>query len=330
VLAPLPVLIALRGVASALAIARGDTGRVAIGAVVRLIALAAGLAFAARLDGHSPARAAGAALVVGCALETLWLGWPHRGAFARAAAGAWRPVSGTTASLATAEIAQVATPLALAMLVWTAVRPVVHAVLGRLPEPDVAQASFGVVLPVLLVTCSPLWALQDVSLVWARDRAGVRRVIAFATATSALFSLALAALAWTPAGAWLLRLGFDLAPALERQVVPALAWLVLVPPILAARAVAHGLLTRAGRTGPLLVIAPLKIALMLGAGLALAAWIPGVNPAVLALGLVVGGDLFDAAASAWVARALVGRGAAFAGERADAWRDVDASPRAAA
>jgi hypothetical protein len=303
-LAPIPVLVAVRGVASGLAIAAHRTAWVAAATALRLGVLSA-VVVAAVASGASGARVAAWAVLAGTLAETALI----VGLTLPRARSAQEPRAGAGTRVGLAGIARLAAPLTLGLLIWASLRPAIHAILGRLPDPELAQASFGVVLPVLMVSCAPLWTLQDVSLVLPRGPADLRRVLGFALAAATASALAIAAVLGTPLGASVLRLGFDLSPRLERAVAPALILVALEPLALAARAVAQGLLVRARRTGVLLAVSPVKIALTLIVGLWLAAHLPRIDAATLALGLILGGDLLEASILGLRVRQLLARGA---------------------
>ncbi len=207
-------------------------------------------------------------------------------------------------------------PLAVAALAWTLTRPLVHAVLGRLADPDPAQAAFGVALPLLLVTCSPLWALQEAALVLPSNRRDWSALTRFARHASLAASAALALLAWTPAGFALVRACFALPPGLADALRPALALLVPAPLLLAWRAVSLGALLRTGRTRVLLAAAPLRLVLLSAAGFAIVSRAPAASGAVVGLGLMLLGELADAVLAGTVARGALADPACFPAEPA--------------
>jgi hypothetical protein len=178
--------------------------------------------------------------------------------------------------------------------VWAAARPLVGAVLARLAAPDLAQAAYGVVLPVLFATCAPLWAFLDVALVLPRDAADLARIVRFASLAALAFAGGIALLAWTPLDALWRHPGAPLPADLARLVRPAIALAALEPLVLSARAIAQGLLVRAGRGGLVLALSPVKLACMLAAGLFVTRVAPHANGALLAIALLVGGDAVDA------------------------------------
>ncbi len=305
ILAPVPLLIALRGVGNGVAILEQRTSRVAAGTLLR-IALLAGAATLAVAVQAAGARSAAWAFLLGTAVEAACVLAASQAAI-RTRLRAWgdsRPEPGA--------MLRIGVPLVVSTFVWMSTRPIVNAILGRLPDPELAQASFGVVLPILLVTCSPLWALLEVSLVLPRSRDDLARISRLATGTAALFSVAILLLTWTPLRHAVLRVGFGLPLQLETAVTPALMLLVFEPFLLSVRAVSQGVLMRAGRTRALLVVSPIKILLMLAAGLFVAARFPQTNGALLATVLVLGGDLFDAMMYSIQARRVLDQGALFA------------------
>jgi hypothetical protein len=160
-----------------------------------------------------------------------------------------------------------------------------------------------------MLTCAPLWALQEIGVVLPRTAADFGRIVRVAAAVTAVLTAGIAVLAFTPLGGLLLGAAFHLTPDIERAVVPALGLLVLEPAALATRALSHGVMLRARRTGAFLAFAPLRLAVMLAAGLATAAALPGANGAALGLALVVGGDVVDAAMCAARARQVLAAGA---------------------
>ena len=203
---------------------------------------------------------------------------------------------------------RVAIPLVVSGIVWTGLRPVVNAFLGQLPDPELAQAGFGVVLPLMLLTTSPLWILQNVGLVLPQTRHDLGVVLRFTVLATATFTLVILLINVEPIRGLLLRGAFGLDSRLEAQVAPALLVLALEPLALAARATAQGLLMRAQYTMPLLIFSPIKLGLVALVGFVIATRHPGVNGTLLATAVWVGGEFFDAAAFGVFARRLVRRG----------------------
>ncbi len=298
VLSVIPLLVAVRGLASGLAVYDRRTELLAMATFVRLLVLAAVAAAVVGLGWGTGAIPAAWMLVGATAAEAAFLA---TAAFLRARhPAAAEPAGERHGSLV--PVLRLALPLAAASLVWTVARPLVGAVLARLAEPELAQAGFGIVFPILLVTCAPLWVFLDVAIVLPRSADDVRCVARFAALAALAFTAGVSALAWTPFGGRVLCFGIAMPPELARQVLPALALVAFEPLVLSARAVSQGLLVRSGRTAMVLALSPIKLVFMLAAGLLVARLAPYANGAALALALFIGGDAIDAVlfgAAAW-------------------------------
>ena len=289
---PVPLLVAVRGVANGIAVAARRTGLLTLATVLRVALLAAVTATIAGGGLEGGALTAARALLAGAALEAAFM-------VAATLAGQPSPArtereSAAAGLAACAPVLRAALPLAVAALVWNATRPAVSAVLGHLADRELAQAGFGVLVPVLMVSCAPLWALLEVALVLPRDPADVRTVLRFAAAVATAFAAVIAAATLTPLRAHLPWARIAATPELLRLVAPALGVIALEPLVLSARAVAQGLLLRAGGADALLWIAPLRLVATVAAGAACVALVPAANGAVLAAALLVGGDGLDA------------------------------------
>jgi hypothetical protein len=292
-------------VAAGVVVAARRTRLLALATAARLVAVCA-IALIAGRSG-SGALAAAAALLAGLALETALLAGaalPEWRARARGACAVARPA-------ATADILRLGAPLAVTAALWTLTRPVASAILGRLPDPDLALASFGVVLPIVFVTGAPLWALLDVTLVLPASPDDLHGILRFAARASLVLAIAIGALALPPLRDLVLHRGFNLAPPLARAVAPALIFIALEPWLISARAIAQALLMRARRGRSLLLLSPVKILVMIAIGSAVVALAPGANGAMLAVGLVLGADLTDAVLYGLAARSACARGLVF-------------------
>jgi hypothetical protein len=305
-LSPLPFFVALRGVGNGLAIREKKTPLVARATLFRLLALSTVVGLSVALHTGSGAMAGVAAILTGIALETLviWIG-------VRQVLGRRIAESTQGVPLPFATIFRVVMPLAVSSIAWTSFRPLVNGILGRLADPELAQAGFGIIMPLVLLTSSPLWTIQNVSLVLPESRRDVRRVIRFAMVTAGVFAILILLVTATPVRDVLLRRAFSLTPELEAAVAPAMVLLAIEPFFLAARSVSQGLLMRAKRTEAFLVYSPIKIALVTVAGLLVTHRNPEVNGALLGTVLFLGGDLFDAIVYSLAARRVVVRDAFF-------------------
>lgn len=310
-LALLPAMVAVRGVLAASVLRDGRGTAIPAALLVRLVVLAAWpLAFPRAVG----APGACEALLASGAVELAVL------ALARSAS---RPHAAHLLPPAAARVAAVAAPLVVSTLAWAALRPALHAVLGRLAQADLAQARFGLVFAVFMTLCAPVWALRDLAVLAERlglARDGVRRFAGrVAGAVSAAFAVVLVAAAWRPE----LQSALGFGPATGPFAWGALALLALAPALVAARMPSQGALIARHRTAVFAWVPGVRLAVTAVLGLAVARALPGVDGALLGAALLLPGEAFEVWAYARAAAAADARDRA-----TDA--DADAAPAARA
>ncbi|MBM3320868.1 MAG: hypothetical protein FJY73_09360 [Candidatus Eisenbacteria bacterium] len=308
VMSPIPILVSMRGMGNALALVARETPLIARATVSRMVVIACLVGIAVAVGTSSGAIAGAASLATGLLVETLLVLHGTR----KIRRGLRERRGGPDdVPLHYREILRVAGPLIVSSYAWTSVRPLINSILGRLPDPELAQGGFGVVIPLLLVTCSPLWALQNVTLILPGSRADLRRVVRFSAWVTVFFAGLIAMIVWTPLRGALLRGAFSLSPEMEEVVAPAMLLIVLEPIFLATRSASQGLLIKARRTGIFAAVSLAKIALMAAVGLALVDRFPTLNGAMLGIGLFISGELFDGLFYSLRARSLLLGGVLF-------------------
>lgn len=238
VFSPIPLIIAFRGVSAGIALQNKKTVLIAWSTGFRVVVISAAVGLAVALKTSSGATAGAAAFVCGLALETGFLTMAMRGSLR-----SMKNAEGADADrkLTFREILHVAAPLAVSAYVWTSIRPVINALLGHLPDPELAQAGFGVVTPIILLTCSPLWAFQNVTLILPQSRADLRRVLHFGAWTALFFTGLILLLTWTSMRDLILQGVFSLSPEMKSVVAPALLLIVFEPVFLTMRSASQGL-----------------------------------------------------------------------------------------
>jgi hypothetical protein len=277
-LAPLPVFVAVRGVLAASALRDGRGAAIPAGLLARLAVIALWPA-------RPSASGACEALLAASAVELLVLALARttspRGAHA-------------AAPLPTATVARVAAPLVVSTLAWAALRPLLHAILGRLAHADLAQARFGLLFALFMTLCAPVWALQDLSVYAIGGGAPDGAVRAFARRVAVFASLALGAALLAAAGWPPVRGAFGFTAATGPFAWVAAVSLGLAPFLVAARAPAQGALIAAHRTAAFAVVPATRLALTAPLGLLLAHTWPATDGAMLGAGLLLGGEAFEA------------------------------------
>jgi len=174
-------------------------------------------------------------------------------------------------------------PLAVAAVLGGAGEPAIQAAMARALLPKASLAAFPVCTSVLFLAATPLWNSQQVVIAHVRDRASYRAVRRFELQLGLAWTLALAALGWTPAAAWVFGQAIGVSGQIESLCVQGFRWLVLTPLLFAGRSLYYGTLisqaaTRHVRTASVVRLACLLAALALGLwwhrhpGLLIAIW----------------------------------------------------------
>jgi hypothetical protein len=304
-MAPIPLLVGVRGLNSALALRARQTRLLTQATFLRLLIVIAILLALATSD-RLVASAVGWSLTGGIALETAWIMWVTRGLLAALPVDAAHPTE-----LSFHRMMRFAAPLVISAYAWTALRPVINGILGHFTDSEAAQAGFGVLHPLILLTASGLWALQATGQILATDEKSARRFLGFGMVMTVLFSSLVVLLGWIPA--WrelLLTRMFTLPPDLLDYVEPAMKILFIAPVLLGLRACFKGLILASGRTGIISVSAAADLLAVGGVGATVLVVDPTVNGAVLGVTLVTTAELVEATllgSTAW-RRFGLGRG----------------------
>ena len=277
-LAPIPILVGWRGLRTALLL-RGHATRLLWHATALRIGVIVLCLWVAHLLALRRAWTAGLALSLGIGVETLWLHHrtrEHRLRLSDAAARNWPA------------IARFAMPIAISAAAWSALRPWINGVLGRSADSEAAQASFGVLHPLLLVTGSALWALQATGQIHATSRANARAFLRFSFVAIAFACVLVFALGWLPPlRHWLLSRVFPLPPELANYIRPGLRLLFIAPLFLGLRTCFKGMILASGRTGIIVVGSSVYLSLAAASGAAALHWLPNANGALIGVGIVI-------------------------------------------
>ena len=287
-LAPLPVLVGLRGLYSALAMRAQKTRLLTLATLGRLAVLGTVLWLIHRA-GAPTAGAVGWSLTLGIGVETVCIAWVTRHLLAALPA---RTEAGQVFTVR--RMISFALPLVVSALAWTAMRPLINAVLGRTADSEAAQASFGVLHPLILLTGSALWSLQATHQILATDRARARKALGFGLTMTAIFASVVLTIGWLPpVRVWLLTGVFTLPPNLLAYVQPAMHWLFLAPLLLGIRACFKGMILASKRTGVISLTASLDLLFVSVIGFGTLVIWPSVNGALLGVLLVAAAELVE-------------------------------------
>jgi hypothetical protein len=195
-------------------------------------------------------------------------------------------------------------PVMVSTVAWSAMRPLLNAVVGRTADPDLAQGGLGFVFPLLILMASPLWAIQNTSLVLINDRHDLRKVARFTAAVVALFVVLIGGWVWTPLRGVLLTGIFSLEPDKAAYVVTAVMLIPFQPIPMGLRSLSQGFLMNRRSTGVIALASTVKTVLLAGLGFAAVAWDPQLNGTLLATVLVMLGGSVETVIIADRARRL--------------------------
>ena len=288
-MAPIPLFVGIRGLNSALALRARQTRLLTQATFLRLLSVIAILTFLVA-QGRVAASAVGWSLTGGIALETVWIVWVTRGLLRDLPENGEDP-----GELAVRRMFRFAAPLVVSAYAWTALRPVINGILGRCTDSEAAQAGFGVLHPLILLTASGLWALQATGQILARDSASARRFLVFGFVMTVSFSTFVVLLGWIPSWRDLLLTSlFDLSDDLLAYVTPAMKVLFVAPVLLGIRACFKGMILASGRTGIISLSAAADLVAVGSVGAIVVAFDPTVNGAMLGVGLVVIAEFAEA------------------------------------
>lgn len=287
-LSPIPLLVGLRGLYSALALRAQKTRLLTQATFGRLLVMAAVLWWMVQNSDPTAAKI-GWSLSLGIGVETWWIAWVTR--------PMRRELPESTdegRGFDLRRMVRFSSPLIVSAYAWTALRPLINGILGRTADSEAAQASFSVLHPLILLTASALWALQATHQILATTDERARKTFEFGLTMTVVFTALVAVLGWVPAlrDALLTRV-FTLPAELLFFVEPAMRGLFVAPFMLGLRACFKGLILASGRTGVISASAVADLAIVAVCGV-LALWLwPGLNGAVLGVALVTVAEIVE-------------------------------------
>ena len=285
--APIPLLLPLRSLAWGIIMRHRNTRIISQATGLRLALLSIVVfAFAGR-DYLPPAVVGGASMTLAILIETIYSGLRATRLARRNAAGINEQED---ERVDWGRFARFMGPLMVSTVSWSAMRPLLNAIVGRTVDPDLAQGGLGFVFPLVILMASPLWALQNTTLVLVRDRGDFRRIMRFASVAIAIMVGVIGVWVWTPLRDVLLTGIFSLEPDKAAYVTLAVMLIPYQPIPLGLRSVSQGFLMNRRRTGIVAIASLVKTALIVILGLAMVSRDPTLNGALLGTILVVIGS----------------------------------------
>lgn len=295
-----PLPIAWRRAHQGVLIRAGRTGIITVATGVRLVSLASALLVGLVLLPERGAVVAGLAMdfsvVVESALITLATRPVLRADFFQpGAAGEGR------SSLSRQGLWRFYRPLAVTSILRQTTRPVLNAGIAAAEMARASLAAWPVAWGLVILIAGPAWSLQQLATALAADQAAYRRVGAFSLSLSAIFSLLLGLVAFTPLYGLVMGGVYNLSPELQALAQPAVRLMVVYPLLLGTQSLLRGALIRAGCTGAVRAAMTANV-LILAATVAVGALLTSFTGVVLAAIAVLAGGLAELAWLQWRGR----------------------------
>ena len=243
-----PLPIAWRRAHQGVLIRANRTGMITVATGVRLASLAGALYVGLLLMPTGGAVVAGVAMDVSVTVEAVLITWATgsvlRSAGTRAQAG-----KDDGSELTMRSLWRFYRPLAVTSILRQATRPVLNAGIAAAGMARASLAAWPVAWGFTILVAGPAWSLQQFTTALATDEAAYRRVRVFALGVSAIFSLLLGVVAFTPLYGVVMGGVYNLSPALQDLARPAVQVMALYPLLMGAQALLRGVLIRGGSTG---------------------------------------------------------------------------------
>lgn len=283
-----PLPIAWRRAHQGVLIRAGRTEMITVATGVRLASLAGALYVGLLLVPARGAVVAGLAMDVSVTVEAVLITWAT-GSILRS--DGYQPVSaqGEGLELTMGSLWRFYRPLAVTSILRQVTRPVLNAGIAAAEMARASLAAWPVGWGFAILVAGPAWSLQQFTTALAMDEAAYRRVRGFSLSVSAIFSLLLGVVAFTPLYGVVMGGIYNLSPALQELARPAMQVMALYPLLMGAQALLRGVLIRCGSTGTVrsaMAVNVLTLTLTVAAGVLLSD-LTGVM--VAALAVLVGG-----------------------------------------
>lgn len=281
ILVPLPFLTGARGLLQGLVIQARRTGPVSIATAVRILIL---LAMLALLSGWLTGAQLAAAALLGCIfVETLFVGW---------FAVRCRVQHEIQEEHSVGQIFRFAMPLAFSSSLQHMVPLLINAIISRLPDGELALASFGIIRGFLFLLAGPLRNLMQSYQTLVQSAKDYAVLVTFRRRVSGTLA-ALILLTAYPLNSFVLGTLIGLDDTMRNYIALPLALCALFPVLHGGANLLRGIFTERHQTGILGRVMLYKVFYMLlcwGAVLLFSPAVPGIAVAVF---LIISAELFE-------------------------------------
>jgi hypothetical protein len=256
-----PLPIAWRRTYQGLLIRNGHTRVITVATGVRLASLAGALFGGLMLFPQRGAVVAGLAMDFSVMVEAAVVTWAT-GPLLRDPQFRFRPVPEGKEPLSMGGLWGFYRPLAVTTLLRQLTRPMLNAGIAAALLPAASLAAWPVAWGLVILIAGPAWSLQQLTTALASDPPAYRRVRDFSLGISALFSLLLALVAFTPLYGPVMGGIYNLSPELQGLARPAVQWLAAYPLLMGIQSVLRGILIRGGCTGTVRTAMAVNVAVL--------------------------------------------------------------------
>ena len=243
-----PLPIAWRRAHQGVLIRANRTGMITVATGVRLLSLAGALFAGLLLVPTGGAVVAGVAMDISVTVEAVLITWATRSVLRSGHFATSTPQEGAP-RLTMPGLWRFYRPLAVTSILRQTTRPVLNAGLAAGTMARGSLAAWPVGWGFAILIAGPAWSLQQFTTALAADRVAYLRVRRFALSVSAIFSLLLGLVAFTPLYGLVMGGIYNLSPALQALARPAVQLMVLYPLLMGAQSLLRGVLIRGGCTG---------------------------------------------------------------------------------
>jgi Na+-driven multidrug efflux pump len=243
-----PLPIAWRRAHQGLLIRAGRTSVITVATGIRLLSLAGALYAGLLLLPDMGAIVAGVAMDFSVTVEAALITWATR-PILRAGSSEAGASEVRGPALTMGGLWRFYRPLAVTSILRQTTRPILNAGIAAADMARASLAAWPVAWGFTILIAGPAWSLQQLTTALAVDQEAYRRVRRFSLSLSAIFSLLLGVVVFSPLYGLVMGGVYNLSPELQDLARPAMGLMVLSPLLLGMQALLRGVLIRGGCTG---------------------------------------------------------------------------------
>jgi hypothetical protein len=180
-------------------------------------------------------------------------------------------------------------PLAVTTLLRQTTRPLLNTGIAAAMLPRASLAAWPVAWGLAILITGPAWSLQQLTTALAEDEVAYARVRQFSLGLSALFTLVLAVVVFTPLYDLVMGSVYNLSPELQDLSRPAMQIMVALPLLMGAQSILKGRLIRVGCTGVVRAAMTINVSILAATLFVGVAWVPVTGVTLAAAATLTGG-----------------------------------------